>query len=61
MAKELVKCPKCKSDLRGKRIPKAQQVHYGGETRFTRVINIYDADKDRHVGWLCPDCQHEWR
>jgi len=27
---------------------------------FSRVIGIYDWDKDRTVAWQCPDCGVRW-
>jgi len=48
-------CPKCKADLRQKPPP-----HYRGRGDLSRVIGIYDRDRDRTTHWKCPDCGAEW-
>jgi ribosomal protein L37AE/L43A len=52
-------CPFCKSNLQGKPIPKEWQQDYGA-THFSRIIAIYDRDKDRTVKYECPDCHKQW-
>ena len=44
-------CPKCKATF-----PETTSGGY----EYTRVISIYDRDKDMTVEWECPDCQHRW-
>ena len=28
--------------------------------RFSRIIGIYDINKDRTTHWQCPDCNYQW-
>lgn len=53
-------CPKCGADFQGPPIPEQHRQHYGKHTHFSRLIGIYDMDRDRTVAWRCPDCGHEW-
>ena len=53
-------CPQCHADLRGGEIPLCDRAAFGGESRFSRCIAIYDRDKDRTTHWRCPDCGAEW-
>ena len=53
-------CPKCKADLRGKRILKKDRDLFAGDGYFYRTIAIYDRGLDRTVAWKCPDCGNEW-
>lgn len=43
-------CPHCKADLRDLK----------SGPPFRRVISIYDQNRDRTIGWKCPDCNGEW-
>jgi len=61
-------CPKCGSDLRGPTHTGPHPEWYGfGDTcevcgdppHFSRVIGVYDRDRDRTVAWRCPDCGHQ--
>jgi rubredoxin len=46
-------CPKCHADLRYG----ISDIKDNGEFEyFSRVISIYDRDKDRTTHWRCPDC-----
>jgi len=56
----MIKCPKCKASLRGKRIPEKHREAYGNATHFSRVIGLYDRNLDRTTHWKCPDCGHVW-
>lgn len=55
--------PKCTADLSGAEIPADLRNPFYGttETHYSRVIGIYDRDRDRTTHWRCPDCGHEWR
>lgn len=53
-------CPSCGESLIGPEIPPELREHYGGQTRYTRVIALYDVDRDRTTQWACPDCGHRW-
>ena len=53
-------CPACHADLRGAEIPVEHREHFGGATHGSRLIGIYDRDRDRTVAWRCPDCGAEW-
>jgi len=53
------RCPKCDADFDGGPIPENIRRHYDAP-RWSRVIGIYDMEKDRTVSWKCPDCSHEW-
>ena len=55
-----MKCPSCAADLQGDKIPEAHRSFYVG-SHFSRVISIYDRNKDAHDCWKCPDCEHEWK
>jgi len=48
-------CPKCKVDLRERWMDAN-----GQEAEGSRVIGVYDRDRDRTTHWRCPDCGHEW-
>jgi len=48
-------CPKCGEDLR----ERWMDVN-GQEQEGSRVIGIYDRDRDRTTHWKCPDCGAEW-
>lgn len=69
-------CPNCNADLDGGLVwehffkesgseekADATAALYGA-TRTTgkwgRAIGINCMDRDRIVGWVCPDCKHEW-
>ena len=39
-------CPHCQADLSYK----------VGDVTYSRLIGIYDQDKDRTVAYRCPDC-----
>lgn len=52
-------CPKCNVSFQGEKIPE-KDMHAFGATHFSRVIGIYDRDRDMTVAWRCPDCKHEW-
>jgi rubrerythrin len=53
-------CPKCGVSLEGEPIPERYLSMYGGKTRFSRAIGLYDRDRDRTTHWQCPDCKHTW-
>ena len=69
-------CPNCNADLDGDSIwetffqltgneeeadRKAEMYGANREKgRWGRTIALYDRDKDRTVGWKCPDCEHVW-
>lgn len=53
------KCPKCKFNLIGKKIPKKYQEFYG-VGNFRGEIAVYDWDLDRTVAWQCPKCDYKW-
>lgn len=52
-------CPHCKADLRDKLIPDDAREYFGNATHYSRRISIYDRERDRTVGWRCPDCGGE--
>ena len=33
---------------------------HGEANRWNRAIALYDIDKDRTVGYRCPDCEKTW-
>lgn len=48
-------CPSCGHDLRTEwQNPDGQTIN------GSRVIGIYDRDRDRTVAWQCPDCGERW-
>lgn len=61
-------CSHCGADLRGPRIEPRLREMYGGdvecrhgcgaESHYSRLIGIYDIERDRTVEWMCPDCKH---
>lgn len=53
-------CPSCKVALIGDAISEEKRHLFGGAERFTRVIGLYDVDRDRTTQWACPDCGHRW-
>lgn len=53
-------CPHCKADLRSDYIPAEQRELFGNNAHYSRRISIYDRERDRTVGWRCPDCGGEW-
>ena len=66
---DMCKCSSCDADLRGPAIPPEHRYMYGnldycqygcgGEPHYSRLIGIYDRERDRTVAWRCPDCGHE--
>jgi len=56
----IANCPKCGSLWHEKRIPKESRHHYGDAQFFSRVLGIYDRDRDRTVAYQCPDCKACW-
>jgi ssDNA-binding Zn-finger/Zn-ribbon topoisomerase 1 len=56
----LANCPKCESLWHDKPIPKESQHLYGYAQFFSRLIGLYDLDRDRTVAWQCPDCNTRW-
>jgi hypothetical protein len=54
-------CPFCGVSFQGDPIPEGLRAeYYGGSTHYSRLIAIYDRDRDRTVAWRCPDCHKEW-
>lgn len=53
-------CPACNAAFDGGPIPEKWHEHYSPPYRFSRVISVYDMDRDRHDHWMCPGCGHEW-
>ena len=53
-------CPKCGSLWHDKRIPEESRHHYGNARFFSRVLGIYDRDRDCTIGYQCPDCKTFW-
>ena len=43
-------CPSCSRNLRGKRIPRKNLGFYDGETHYSRVVGIYDEERDTLPG-----------
>lgn len=74
--KDHADCPHCGADMNGGSIWQhfmdqlANEAEadiaagYYGATRdkgqFGRAIGIYSTERDRTVGWQCPDCKKEW-
>jgi uncharacterized C2H2 Zn-finger protein len=56
----LANCPKCESLWHETPIPVESQPLYGHARFFSRLIGIYDRDRDRTVAWQCPDCNTRW-
>lgn len=56
----MYRCPKCNADLDAGPIPEEYHEHYKPPYRYSRLIGIYDYEKDRTVRWKCPDCEQEW-
>lgn len=53
-------CPACEAGWQAGPIPKEGQWLYGDAKFFSRVMGIYDRDKDCTVAWQCPDCCARW-
>ena len=51
-------CPHCKADLTGDEIPAEHRHLYGSPSHYMRQIGI--VERDRVVGWRCPDCGGTW-
>lgn len=49
-------CPHCKANLVGEEILEAARENYGGHSHFSRLVGIYDRDRDRTSHFVCPDC-----
>jgi uncharacterized C2H2 Zn-finger protein len=56
----LANCPKCESLWHEKRIPEGQRALYGDAKFFSRVMGIYDRNRDRTIAYQCPDCHACW-
>jgi transposase-like protein len=57
-----IKCPACKSDLKGAPIPEEDRHNYSsGSTHFSRLIGIeIRGGYDGVSFWECPDCHARW-
>ena len=55
----LRKCPECGANWVAGEMTEEQKEVYAG-TFFSRLIGIYDMDRDRTVAWECPDCKTRW-
>ena len=53
-------CKLCNENLQGKSIPELALSYYNGQTHFSKVIEIYDLDKQKTVGYECPVCHGRW-
>ena len=54
-------CPACGVSFKGYLIKEEYLKYYSpGVTHYSRLIGNYDMVLDRTVGWICPDCGHEW-
>jgi hypothetical protein len=51
-------CPCCAAKLTGPEIPADLREAFGGHAHFSRVIAL--VERDRVVGWQCPDCDCRW-
>lgn len=50
-------CPSCKSDLvHREEIPPALRPIYGHESHYSRLIVLWDNDRDEPIAYVCPDC-----
>lgn len=49
-------CPHCGASMGGGPIPEDSRHLYGPPYRWSRAIGIYSLDRDRTVGFECPDC-----
>jgi hypothetical protein len=56
----LTACPKCQACWEGSLIPEESRWMFGNSRFFSRVIGIYDRDRDCTVAWQCPDCCGRW-
>jgi uncharacterized C2H2 Zn-finger protein len=56
----LANCPKCESLWHETPIPEESQHLFGYAKFFSRVIGIYDRDRDCTVAYQCPDCHTCW-
>lgn len=54
-----LKCKKCEKDLTWKEIPEMALKYYE-EKSFSKVIQIYDFNKDDIVAFKCPYCNERW-
>jgi predicted Zn-ribbon and HTH transcriptional regulator len=54
------KCPKCNSDWTDGLIPEKDRHLFGNKKNFSRLISIYDHDRDRTVAFECPDCKERF-
>ncbi len=54
-------CPHCNASLIGEPILEERRDAYGGATHFRREVALYSREKDRTVGFQCPDCGGRWR
>jgi len=56
MLQNSYKCPWCKADLRGMKIPtKTSQEYYDGATYLTTAIELWT------VGYECIECNSQWK
>lgn len=53
----LTECPHCGANLVGAEIPLTHREYFGGKTHGSRLIAIYDRDRDRTSHYECPDCR----
>lgn len=62
-AEELEACPECKSSWVSRYLTdeETRSNHFSKGTKFfSRLIAVYDRDKDRTVSFACPDCLTMW-
>ena len=50
-------CPHCGSDMRGEEIPPGSRHLYGDGIFFSRIIGLYDIQRDMTLAYQCPDCE----
>jgi predicted nucleic acid-binding Zn ribbon protein len=54
-------CPACNASWVGASIPEKDREHFGGATRFRRIIGVEVlGEYDGISAWECPDCKAQW-
>lgn len=54
------RCKRCHVNLRGKKIPKKDQLVYGAD-HFGREVGSYSLYEDKTIYFSCPDCNFQWK
>jgi hypothetical protein len=57
---EMRNCPHCGTNWVDKPIPKEYRHNYSPPYFYSRVIGIYDTQRDGVTHYVCPDCKTEF-